>query len=82
MKAIGSNSLRRSPPHKYSGATIYVTRILNTKENLPSHQHCWLGMAKPCPKCMYTLYQFNIKKIKYTDIINDVNVLCEMVINQ
>ncbi len=81
MKALGEKSLKRSPK-RYTGATMYVTRILNTKENLPFHQYCWLGMAKPCPTCMKVLYRFNIKKIKYTDIIDDVNVLCEMVINQ
>jgi len=41
-----------------------------------------LGMSKPCNRCQSFLFKHNIKKIKYTDIINNINVLCEMKINK
>lgn len=37
-----------------------------------------LGNSKPCIRCQIFLHKHNVKKIKYTDIINGINVLCEM----
>ena len=82
LKASGVRSLKeKSPPARLgSGATIYISRILNTQEDIPKDQNFWLGMSKPCKHCLPMLYNFNIKRIKYTDIIDGVNVLCELVI--
>ena len=83
LKASGVRSLKeKSPPTRLgSGATIYVSRLLNTKDNIPKDQNFWLGMSKPCHHCLPMLYNFNIKRIKYTDIIDGINVLCELVID-
>lgn len=37
-----------------------------------------LGISKPCNRCQSYMHRHNVKKIKYTDIINGINVLCEM----
>ena len=37
-----------------------------------------LGNSKPCDRCQSYLYLHGVKKIKYTDIIDGINVLCEM----
>ena len=71
--------------HTYSNlnnTTIFVVRILNTKENLPNNQQYWFGKSKPCKNCQKNLYKYNIHKIKYTDIIDGENVICEMVKNK
>ena len=37
-----------------------------------------LGNSMPCTRCQTFLYLHNIKRIKFTNIINGENVLCEM----
>jgi len=54
---------------------------MNTTTNKSEHFNYLLGNSKPCSRCQHYLYTHNIKKIKYTNIINGVNVLCEMRIN-
>lgn len=61
-----------------SSSTIYVVRLLRNRENLPINQQYWLGNSKPCEHCQQFLAHYNVNKIKYTDIIDGVNVLCEM----
>lgn len=36
------------------------------------------GNSKPCENCQKFLALYNVKKIKYTDIFNGKNILCEM----
>ena len=50
--------------------TIYVVRLGAIKGIY--------GNAKPCENCQKFLYINNVTKIKYTDIINGINVLCTM----
>ena len=38
----------------------------------------YLANSKPCMHCQSYLAKFGFKRIKYTDIINGVNVLCEL----
>ena len=54
---------------------------MNRTENKSDTFNYLLGNSKPCLRCQYYLYTHNIKKIKYTTIMNGVNVLCEMRIN-
>jgi hypothetical protein len=62
-------------------------RIVNKKNNVPKMtiyvvRICAIpklyGNAKPCETCQKFLYFYNVQKIKYTDNINGVNVLCTM----
>lgn len=75
-------SLKGSPPRGYKNNTVvYVVRLMNHKENLPDDQNVWMGNSKPCSNCQKYLSRFNIKRVKYTDIIDGVNVLCELELN-
>ena len=56
---------------------IYVVRLMNIKsENTP--YKVMLGNSKPCENCQKKLRLFCITKVKYTDVIDGINVLCEM----
>jgi len=59
-------------------STMYVVRLMNYTTNLPENQKYWLGCSKCCKDCEKTLHKHGVKIIKYTDIINDINVLVEM----
>jgi deoxycytidylate deaminase len=64
---------KKSPTKIEKLDTIYVVRLMNdnkTKYNL--------GNCRPCENCQKYLIMYNVKKIKYTDIIDGKNVLCEM----
>ena len=50
--------------------TIYVVR-LGAKSGI-------YGNAKPCENCQKFLHFNNVRKIKYTDIIDGINVLCTL----
>jgi deoxycytidylate deaminase len=58
--------------------TMYVVRILKNNKNIPIGQTITFGNSKPCSQCSDVMEHYGIKKIKYTDYINDTNVLCEM----
>ncbi len=63
----------KSPSKTKDLNTVYVVRLMNnnaTKYNL--------GNSKPCENCQKYLALYKVKKIKYTDIIDGQNVLCEM----
>tara|TARA_B100000900_G_scaffold405324_1_gene414769 strand:- start:98 stop:367 length:270 start_codon:yes stop_codon:yes gene_type:complete len=77
-KEMKINSFKSRPPKKKKNATIYIARVMNDPENIPSNQTCWLGNCMPCDNCKKNLAKFGIKKIKYTDIIDGNNVVCEM----
>lgn len=51
---------------------------MNSKEAKVDILEFACGCSKPCEKCQTCAKYHGIKKIKYTDIINGVNVLCEM----
>ena len=55
--------------------TIYVVRLLRCK---PFFSDFIFGGSKPCAHCQKYLAVYNITRIKYTDIIDGVSVLCEM----
>ena len=61
-----------------SSGVIYVVRLMNTDDGKCDKFDYLMGNSKPCDRCQSFLFKHNIKKIKYTDIINGVNVLCEM----
>ena len=61
---------------------VYVVRLMKNKKSISKHFQYTLGMSKPCKRCESFLYKHNIKKIKYTDVIDGVNVLCEMKITK
>ena len=63
---------------KRPSSTIYVVRILRDVENIPKLQGYWFGNAKPCVHCQTYLSSHNVTKIKYTDMVDGKNVLCEM----
>ena len=61
-----------------SPLTVYVVRLSGLIPD-PNHPFPYvLGKSKPCVNCQALLAQYNVKKIFYTDIIDGVNVLCEM----
>lgn len=52
---------------------LYVVRIMDN--NKP-------GLAKPCQNCAQLLKEYGIKKVKYTDLDKNGNIiLCTMKIN-
>ena len=57
---------------KRPATTIYIVR-LSKPEGIVTY-----GCSKPCLNCQKYLYHYNVTCIKYTDIIDGKNVLCEM----
>ncbi len=70
-----SNSFKRKKSPERPPMTIYVVRILNGDG---SNAYYNLGKSYPCLNCQRYLHFHNITKIKYTDNIDGVNVLCEL----
>ena len=68
--------------HTSINGTIYIVRLMRKQKGKSKNFNYLLGMSKPCNRCQSFLFKHNIKKIKYTDIINNINVLCEMKINK
>lgn len=62
---------------KCSGV-MYVVRLMNITDSKSDIFKYLLGISKPCLNCQTYMHRHNVKKIKYTDIIDGVNVLCEM----
>ncbi len=54
--------------------TIYVARLLYPSEK----EKFILGNSMPCEHCQKYLLMYNVSKIKYTDVIDGQEVLCEM----
>jgi len=73
-----SVKLKKNARVKKNNGIVYVVRVLRNKENLPKSQQCWLGNSRPCTRCQHYLARYGFKKIKYTNIIDGINVLCEM----
>lgn len=77
-----SSKRRKKKKIKKNNATVYVIRRLGHCNHLPENQKCWLANSKPCPHCQSYLAKFGFKCVKYTDIINGINVLCELKLNK
>lgn len=63
-------------------STMYVVRLMNIKNNKHNNFYYQYGNSKPCKVCQYFLYIHGFKKIKYTNIIDGENYLCEMKIKK
>ena len=63
---------------RLSPSTIYVARIMADDNNLPSHKSHRLGNSKPCIKCQQELPKYNVTRVFHTDVIDGVEVLCEL----
>jgi hypothetical protein len=62
---------------KLEKMTIYVARLL-----FPSEKEKFiLGNSMPCQHCQKYLSMYNVRKIKYTDVVGGKEVLCELKIN-
>lgn len=59
-----------------SGTTIYVARLPT------GNARNYFGNSKPCSNCQIYLSKFGIRKVKYTDIIDNIPVLCELRLNK
>lgn len=57
---------------------IYVVRLMKNKKNLPIYRKHLFGNSKPCLNCQQKLSKYNVKRIFYTDIHNNIEVLCEL----
>ena len=66
---------------------IYVVRIMtnayknrDVKDNniCSEHNHGCFGNSMPCKDCQKNLIKYGIKTIKYTTVINDSMMLCEL----
>ena len=84
------NYISKKKVYNRPAMTIYIVRLMNgkpeniknnTKNNTKNNPQFMLGGCQPCINCQKYLSIYNIKKIKYTDIIDGKNVLCELRIN-
>jgi hypothetical protein len=74
-----TNRLLYKKHHDRPSLTIYVVRLLKgAPYNGTVKPKFMFGNSKPCLNCQKYLAAYNIKKVKYTDIIDGENVLCEM----
>ncbi len=80
----GANFKTKNRGHKgcnknpIKGSTIYVVRLMRDCRGCVAHLPVRMGCSKPCERCQSFLKSWNIRTIKYTDIIDGVGVLCEM----
>ena len=61
-----------------SGGTMYISRKTYTDKKINIISEHSFGKSASCKRCEYFQYIHGVKKIKYTDVIDGVNVLCEM----
>lgn len=59
---------------RFDGAILYVVRPMSEKNQNGYN----IGNSKPCKHCQYYLKKFGIKKVYYTDILENCEYLCEM----
>lgn len=71
-----TRDLRSASPHER--LSIYVVRIMNTTNNKSHMFPFLLGNCRPCINCQSYLSRHGVRVIKYTDVRDNVNVLCEM----
>jgi deoxycytidylate deaminase len=62
------------------GATVYVCRTMRSKEKPPTHG-TWFGASRPCLRCERMIKSLGITRVKYTDIIDEKQVMCSVTYN-
>jgi hypothetical protein len=73
-----SYSFKRKNKPERPPMTLYVVRILEGNGT-----DCYtLGKSMPCVNCQMCLYYYNVTKIKYTDIVDGINCVCELRANK
>ena len=79
FKCLKKNKIYDLKRHSsVASGTMYVVRLLNNDTGKSDMFEYLLGISKPCLRCQLFMYRHGVNKIKYTDIIDNVNVLCEM----
>lgn len=58
--------------------TIYIVRSLKGSPYNREKPQFMFGGCQPCINCQKYLAIYNVTKIRYTDIIDGVSVLCEL----
>ena len=61
------------------GGTMYVVRLMKTRTCKLDTFEYLLGCSKTCERCNLFMYKHSVSKIKYTDVVNGVNVLCTLI---
>lgn len=61
-----------------SSSTVYVVRLMLDNDGIPDYRQFRYGISKPCKNCQPLLYKCNITTVFYTDVINDIEVLCKL----
>lgn len=77
IRTYDHNANLNTPIYIRTSSKIYVVRLLST-DNGSKYK---FGISKPCLNCQLNLYKFNVKRIYYTDIIDGIDVLCELRMN-
>ena len=83
------NFTTNSKPFRGKAPVIYVVRVMavgynnynNNKNNICGGDGCWFGNSLPCKDCQKNLKKYGIRVIKYTTIIDNNMVLCELKLN-
>ena len=78
LKVYYKTSSLKQKSNQKNNSTIYIVRTLKDKKNIPENQTVVFGNCMPCTNCQKYLAKFGFKKIKYTDYINNENVLHEL----
>jgi hypothetical protein len=55
--------------------TLCVVRLFNHEDKMGNYK---LGKSLPCEHCQKWLSYYGVTRVKYTDVINGVSVLCTM----
>ena len=80
FKCLKKNNTYDLKKHSSMASGImYVVRLMKNTTGKCDMFEYLLGISKPCIRCQSFMYRHMVKKIKYTDIIDNVNVLCEMI---
>ena len=69
---------KHKTPIHLNKVSIYVARILLDKTDLPQFREHKLGNSMPCENCQKYLKRYNVAKIMYTDVVNGIEVLCQL----
>ena len=63
---------------RLTGYAVSVSDTNITSLNIDNDHECIFNNSMPCKHCQKNLLKFGIRTIKYTTIIDDQEVLCEM----
>lgn len=78
IKNLGIHKNQKKCSVNIQSGTLYVVRLLKNVNDIPSYRKYKFGISKPCINCQQLLYKYGVSKIFYTDIIEDLEVLCEL----